>query len=709
MAMAPGLDKIIVFTAGPSGLPNDVLNRMAASNTVKNLSCSWGWSGGPDNTTENIFKQMAAQGQSFFNASGDSEAFTSGASSVNGADNPSTWNTPSSSPNITQVGGTTLTTGSGGTRLSETVWSGVDGIGSSGGISSYYSIPAWQTSVSMTGNQGSTAKRNIPDVALTADDIYCIYNHGTKTAVVGTSAAAPLWAGFMALVNQRAEQLGKPSVGFINPAVYALGTSDTSAQCFHDITTGNNTWSESPSAFYAVTGYDLCTGWGTPAGQPLIEALAGTEDSLEIASDTGFAASGVVGGLFVSPSPVITLSNSGNATLIWELPNTNPAAWLNLSPAGGELAAHQSTHVVVQFTAAAARLALGTYTTSLKFSNLTAGALQTVPFRLQILPALSVSPAGGLVANGPVGGPFYPAAQTFTIANHGATSAVWSVKESASWLTVNAVTGAVAAGGTHTFTVSLTTNASKLKAKTYQATVTVRDHKKKTLAKLPFFLRVGQNLVTNGGFETGDFSGWTLAADSTRVTNNKSFLHAGRCGAQLGHADTLGSLSQTLPTAPGQSYLLSLWLANPPNSGGATPNEFAVQWEGATISSAVDVPFGGWTNRQFTVTATGTNALLQFAFRHDPFFLALDDVSVVPIPAPAVALRVSAVAPAGKTFRMTFEVAAGLKYQLQATTDLARPAWVNLGVPVEATGSTLEMTDPQADASVCFYRLMVVP
>src|SRR5665811_1892427 len=67
ISMAPGLSKIVVFEGNPASgffIPNDVLNNMAASNTIKNLSCSWGWTGGPSATTENIFLQMAAQGQS---------------------------------------------------------------------------------------------------------------------------------------------------------------------------------------------------------------------------------------------------------------------------------------------------------------------------------------------------------------------------------------------------------------------------------------------------------------------------------------------------------------------------------------------------------------------------------------------------------------------------------------------------------------------
>ena len=80
----------------------------------------------------------------------------------------------------------------------------------------------------------------------------------------GTSCAAPLWAAFTALVNQQAAAASQPPVGFLNPALYAIGKGANYTTCFHDITTGNNTWSGSPNLFFAVPGYDLCTGWGTP-------------------------------------------------------------------------------------------------------------------------------------------------------------------------------------------------------------------------------------------------------------------------------------------------------------------------------------------------------------------------------------------------------------------------------------------------------------
>jgi hypothetical protein len=77
----------------------------------------------------------------------------------------------------------------------------------------------------------------------------------------------------MALVNEQAAAEGKPSVGFANPAIYDIGASSLYATCMHDITSGNTTWSGSPNQYYAATGYDLCTGWGSPNGAALINAL----------------------------------------------------------------------------------------------------------------------------------------------------------------------------------------------------------------------------------------------------------------------------------------------------------------------------------------------------------------------------------------------------------------------------------------------------
>jgi len=268
VSMAPGLSGVIVYE-GPNDdnitAPNAVLNCMATNDAAKQLSCSWGFS--INASTVSTFQQFASQGQSFFLASGDSGAFTGPASP------------PSDDPYITVVGGTTLTTtGPHGSWLSEKVWNwfttGQGSAASTGGISTTYSIPSWQAPVSMANNQGSTTMRNIPDVALTADNVWVLYNEGDSAELGGTSCATPLWAAFTALVNQQASNNLDAPVGFINPAIYALGLSANYSATFHDITVGNNTNQTITDKFFAVAGYDLCTGWGTPTGTNLINALA---------------------------------------------------------------------------------------------------------------------------------------------------------------------------------------------------------------------------------------------------------------------------------------------------------------------------------------------------------------------------------------------------------------------------------------------------
>jgi hypothetical protein len=185
------------------------------------------------------------------------------------------------------VGGTTLTTsGPAGTYESETTWNWGGGVGTSGGISTYYSIPTYQQGVSMAANQGSTTMRNVPDVALTADNVYVLYNNGSSGTFGGTSCAAPLWAAFTALVNQQAVANGLSKVGFLNPTLYAIGNGASSSTNFNDITTGNNFSTSSPTQFAATSGYDLCTGWGTPGGITLINSLAGSPSGPPVITST---------------------------------------------------------------------------------------------------------------------------------------------------------------------------------------------------------------------------------------------------------------------------------------------------------------------------------------------------------------------------------------------------------------------------------------
>lgn len=276
IAMAPGLSKLVVYEGNS---PYDVFGRVVTDNLAKQVSCSWSFSVGPTHnwirhspgsTLDSQLKQMAAQGQAFFQASGDSDAYT-GSQALSTSSGP----IPVDSIYVTSVGGTSLTmNGTGGSWNSETVWNWGGNTGSGGGVSPNYPIPYWQTNVSMAANSGSTVNRNLPDVALTADAVYVVYNNGSTGSFGGTSCAAPLWAGFCALANQQSLATGGTSVGFLNPALYAIAAGPGYNDCFHDTTTGNNIGSHTAGLYYAVPGYDLATGLGTPNGTNLINFLA---------------------------------------------------------------------------------------------------------------------------------------------------------------------------------------------------------------------------------------------------------------------------------------------------------------------------------------------------------------------------------------------------------------------------------------------------
>ena len=392
ISMAPGLKGVIVYEGSTT---DDILNRMATDNLAKQIGASWTYP--IDANSEQIFLQYAAQGQSFFNASGDSDAYVGAIA------------TPADDPNITIVGGTTLTTsGAGGAWASETVWNWGGGTGSSGGISTRYAIPSWQLGINMSANQGSTTMRNIPDVALTADNVYVMYGNGQGGAFGGTSCATPLWAAFTALVNQLALANSEPTVGFLNPVVYGMGKGSNSlsyTSLFHDITTGNNENSSSPTRFSAVAGYDLCTGWGTPMGSNLITALA-IPEPLRITPGGGVIFSGPVGGPFSPATQTYSLTNNNAAgSLNWSLVNTS--SWFNISPASGTLVpGGPAATVTVSLVPATTGLSAGSYSTTLWFTNLTDNFVQTRQATLAVVtpPVITAQPTNqamlvGMTAN----------------------------------------------------------------------------------------------------------------------------------------------------------------------------------------------------------------------------------------------------------------------------------------------------------------------
>ncbi len=256
--MAPGVTTVYVFVSDSSDTA--LLGSMSTYTPLPlNLSSSWTWSPADPSTDDPYFQKMASQGQSFFQATGDSGGYTGSAP----------W--PANSAYVIAVGGTDLETQSaGGPWKSETAWA--DG---GGGWGSNVAIPSWQAPV-ISGCAGcSETDRNVPDVAANANFTFyvCADQNGcTENEYGGTSFAAPMWAGYLALANQQAAANGVSAPGFLDPTIYPLNQGNGDLY-FHDITSGSN-------GFTCSTGYNLCDGWGSPNGAGLIGALTGPSFSL---------------------------------------------------------------------------------------------------------------------------------------------------------------------------------------------------------------------------------------------------------------------------------------------------------------------------------------------------------------------------------------------------------------------------------------------
>ena len=318
----------------------------------------------------------------------------------------------------------------------------------------------------------------------------------------------------------------------------------------------------------------------------------------------GFVASGPAGGPFSPASQKFFLTNSGNSSLTWSLVNTS--AWLTVSATSGTLAAGATNSVTISLTAAANTLAIGNYGATVNLTNWNTHAVQSLQFSLQAQQPLVVAPTTGFTASGPLAGPFSPNSEIFQLTTTSSSSLTWSLVNTSAWLTVSGG-GALAAGASTTATVSLSSTATNLAAGTYTANVWFTNQSKGAAQAVQFGLLVNQALVQNGGFETGDFTGWTLSGNTTYMSvasGNSQFVHSGTYGAAMGPSGSLGFLSQTLTTVAGQNYLLSFWLDSPNIAGTLTPNEFTVAWNGNTLTEMVNIGKIGWTNLQFIVTAT---------------------------------------------------------------------------------------------------------
>jgi kumamolisin len=255
-AVAQGAKIVVYFTPNTDKGFMDAISTAIhdKTNNPSVISISWGgpessWTAAAMTSMDQIAAEAALLGVTITVAAGDngsSDGVTDGQNHVD---------FPASSPHVLACGGTNLQA-TGATIHSETVWNdGLQGGATGGGISTQFARPAWQSAVV------TQQFRGVPDVAGDADPDsgYNVRVDGQDMVVGGTSAVAPLWAGLIAVLN---EKLGR-RLGFINPQLYAMNQSAG----FHDITTGNN------GAFSARPGWDACTGLGSPDGAGLLHAL----------------------------------------------------------------------------------------------------------------------------------------------------------------------------------------------------------------------------------------------------------------------------------------------------------------------------------------------------------------------------------------------------------------------------------------------------
>ena len=254
-AVAPGA-KIVVYFA-----PNTDKGFLDAISTALHdkvnkpsvISISWGasesqWTQQALQNYNETFMSAAALGVTITVAAGDN------GSSDREKDGLAHVDFPASSPYTIACGGTKLLPGS------ETVWNGLDGWATGGGISDFFPVPDYQKKITLPANVNAAKKkgRGVPDIAANADSAtgYNVLVDGQWTVVGGTSAVAPLIAGLIALANQKL----KRNVGYIHPKLYS-----SNGKIFKDIISGNNITAKK-GGYTAGPGWDACTGLGVPLG-----------------------------------------------------------------------------------------------------------------------------------------------------------------------------------------------------------------------------------------------------------------------------------------------------------------------------------------------------------------------------------------------------------------------------------------------------------
>jgi kumamolisin len=262
-ALAPGASLVVYFAPNTDQGFYEAISQAAhdSAHHISVMSISWGgpeasWTTASLNAMESALEDAASLGVTVTVAAGDD------GSSDGETDGQPHVDFPASSPYSLGCGGTKLIA-SGGAIASEVVWNETSaGEGASGGgVSEVFPLPQWQQGSNVPKAPNGSTGRGVPDVAGNADPLtgYQVLVHGETSVIGGTSAVAPLWAALIARCNQK---LGTP-LGDVHAALYQIGES-----AFRDITQGNN------GAYQAATGWDACTGLGSPRGAALLSALS---------------------------------------------------------------------------------------------------------------------------------------------------------------------------------------------------------------------------------------------------------------------------------------------------------------------------------------------------------------------------------------------------------------------------------------------------
>ncbi len=429
-------------------------------------------------TLESSFAQAAAQGQTVVSASGDNGATdcftgqTGGSNSTTTVQQTNSVDYPASSPYVTGVGGTEISQSSSDYETpGKGYWQAANGASdiltsaiqyipeqswnedqsncgvidclaaSGGGASSLFTKPTWQTGIAGIPSDG---KRDVPDLALNASIynpgyLYCTSDQsawytsglypqqascnsgffdsssGYPTVAGGTSFAAPVFAGMVAIINQQQNYVS--GQGLINPTLYSLASNATTyGSAFHDITSGNNTCpsgtnecSSAVTGFTADTGYDQVTGLGSVDLSNLVGAwpaststLIGTTTTIAASTTTPTVGANVTFAIAVAsasgntvPSGTVQINVDGTAAATLTLNNGSASYTTSFSTAGGHTItvaySGDSTHAAstgsVTVTASAVSSGKGTF--ALSASNITVadGSVGTSP--------ITITPSGG--------------------------------------------------------------------------------------------------------------------------------------------------------------------------------------------------------------------------------------------------------------------------------------------------------------------------